>query len=128
MLSARMVDRRLALQQQLRNRHDLEPLRLVFCQDNGQRLNDIFRIVMKQHDVARRAVFCRSFDQIVDAAVFPIQRVDVPLHTFVPLCPAGSHDGVVIIAVRRTEQRRAYARNLLDPVGVHAQLLDDLRF
>ena len=101
---------------------------MVSLQNGRQSVENVFRIVVEEHNVARRNVCCRAPNQISSALVLPIQRIYAPLYHLVPLAAGDADDRVVVVPIRRTEQRRLFPGNRFQLLRHVGQLLPHSAF
>ena len=126
MLLALDVDGCVSCQQDVLGRNHGKSLRLIVFEDGGQRFHDVLGIIVEEDDVALLHVRGCPLDQVIRAAVLPIQGVHGPLHTLIAFIPHDGYDLAVIVSLGRAEQRGANAGEGFDLVRAAVQLLADL--
>ena len=82
---------------------------------------------MEEHDVAGIHVLRASPDHVFGADVLPIERIHIPLDTFIAFFPADAYHFVVVFTIRRSEKRGRLARDGLHQIAAPFQLLANLR-
>ena len=101
---------------------------LIMLDDRRKRVDNIIGVVVKQNDVAVFNLVGTALDDVLRSSIFPVQRVDAPLHGLIAFRPGHLDHPVVVVPIRRPEKRGTNPCQFFHFVRHHAQFFPDTFF